>query len=406
GEAVLAPGCTSRAARASASGAEPLAPLGASLALCRHSLSASGVARGEFDVGAYESERIGLIEVDTEGRRRWTEIFASNQLGTAIARLYERYARLLPAGLARARAVATARSLATIFENLFISGRIGAVLRPDVEFIDHRTLGLGSTRGADAIVRGIDSLYELTSDRATRVDDVVGLRSDALLVRLRDSGTLRVGGGDFERNFLVLWVFGPDGLVTRWEQFDADRDDEALARFDERTARSRIRPNAATANIVRLVAATNARDHDAFADLIAEGIETIDHSTGVTYGREGVFATWRISLDARDFAYRSEPLATLGDSLALCRHSLSASGVAGREFDVGAYESERIGLIEVDTEGRRRWTEIFASNKLGTAIARLYERYAELLPDGPERARAATTARVLSITEPVEPDRF
>ena len=33
-----------------------------------------------------------------------------------------------------------------------------------------------------------------------------------------------------------------------------------------------------------------------------------------------------------------------------------------------------------------------AVEHLGDAIVRLYERYAELLPDGPEQARAAATA--------------
>jgi len=33
---------------------------------------------------------------------------------------------------------------------------------------------------------------------------------------------------------------------------------------------------------------------------------------------------------------------------------------------------------------------------LGDAVVRLYERYAELLPDGPERTRAAATARSFS----------
>src|SRR5262249_12771068 len=193
GEAVLAPGCTSRAARASASGAEPLAPLGASLALCRHSLSASGVARREFDVGAYESERIGLIEVDTEGRRRWTEIFPSNKLGTAIARLYERYAELLPDGPERTRAATTARVM-SVTEPLD-PDRFAATYAPDFECVDHRLLGTWSARGADEMWRNWRSLLELTDEFTIRVAAVLDLRPDALLVREIGVGRASTGGG-------------------------------------------------------------------------------------------------------------------------------------------------------------------------------------------------------------------
>src|SRR5205823_2764540 len=59
---------------------------------------------------------------------------------------------------------------------------------------------------------------------------------DALLVRRTHAGTDRAGGGAYERVFLALYVFGADGLVTRIEFFDTDREDQALARFDELTA--------------------------------------------------------------------------------------------------------------------------------------------------------------------------
>src|SRR2546425_12499947 len=56
---------------------------------------------------------------------------------------------------------------------------------------------------------------------------------------------------------------------------------------------------------------------------------------------------------------------------------------------------DEIILIEVDPDGRRRRSEDFAADRLGDAVARLYERYADLLPDGPARVRAAATARAV-----------
>src|SRR5262249_46790354 len=123
---------------------------------------------------------------------------------------------------------------------------------------------------------------------------------------------------------------------------------------------------------------------------------------------EAELRSLRYLLRARDPRCHCEPVATLGDSLALCRVLMSASGMVGRTFDVGPYERDEIHLIEVDAQGRRRWAEIFAVGRLGDAIARLYERSAELLPEGPARARAAAIARsvrALSLQRP-DLDRF
>src|SRR5206468_11633692 len=166
--------------------------------------------------------------------------------------------------------------------------RWATAFAPAIEFADPRTVGLGSVHGAEASLRAMRALAELTDDWAARIDDVLGLRSDALLVRRTDSGTLRTGGGAYERQLLVLWVFGTDGLLTRWEQFDAERDVEVLARFDELTAEPsvarpattparraerhgrRVRSNAATASAARFNAAMAARDADALATQYAD----------------------------------------------------------------------------------------------------------------------------------------
>ena len=76
-----------------------------------------------------------------------------------------------------------------------------------------------------------------------------------------------------------------------------------------------------------------------------------------------------------------EPLATLGESLAVCR----------REG-----ERDDLALIEVDANGRSVREEVFGAGRLGDALARLYERHAEQLPDGPQRARAAGTAHTIA----------
>jgi class 3 adenylate cyclase len=405
---------------------EPLATLGESLALCRVSTLHGEIASDDFPpFGAVENARILLVEVDEHGRRLRAEFFAADHLGDAVARLYERHAELLPDGSARTRAAATARSVGTLLAPPDLD-RWATAFAPAIEWVDHRTVGLGSVHGAEAVLRGIGALFQLLEGIATRVDEVLDLRDDAIVLRWTNHGTDRAGGA-FERNLCHLWIFGVDGLLARWEQSDGDHDAEALARFDELaaeppSARSaaapsraaerrerRVRANAATAIAARLDAAIAARDADALPALLADGIEHVHHPTGTTCDRQGGLFSLRSLLSARDPTCRYEPLATLGDSLALCHFSASASGLVTRAFDVGGYERQEIDLIEVDAQGRRQRGEFFASDRLGDAIARLYERYAELLPDGPERTRAAATARsvaVLPLLGPFDLDRY
>src|SRR5262249_13847544 len=132
--------------------------------------------------------------------------------------------------------------------------RLASGMAPDVEYHDHRLVGAGAVHGIGEFRDVVRTLFEAATDVANRADDILALRPDALLVRWMNSRTDRAGGGAFERRFLMLELFGADGLKTRIEQFDIGRETEALARFDELTAermpprpvQRRMRPNAAT----------------------------------------------------------------------------------------------------------------------------------------------------------------
>src|SRR5262249_30933868 len=193
----------------------------------------SGAADQKLDVGPFESETLVLTELDSRGRRRRAEVFGPDHLDAAVLRLYQRYAALLPDGPSRERAAATARAVAGS-KKLFVGGdKAGASYAREVESIDHRVLGTWSAQGVQVVLQNVRALVDLTSDLHARYDDVLALCPNAYLSRLRVCGSLREGGGAFERPYLGLWVFGADGLIVRWEQFDVGREAEALARFDE-----------------------------------------------------------------------------------------------------------------------------------------------------------------------------
>src|SRR5262249_57078762 len=138
-----------------------------------------------------------------------------------------------PAGPARARAAATARSAAAHVGALDLDRMVAAVAR-DVEFHDHRPLiGVGLLRGVQGFRESLGTLFDAADGISNRVDDSFRLRPDAGLLHVTNSGTDRRSGGTFERPFLLLWIFGADGLMTHVEQFDIGHEDQALARFDE-----------------------------------------------------------------------------------------------------------------------------------------------------------------------------
>ena len=381
-----------------------LATLGDTLGLARQSMSIDSAENDAWSSGAAELETLMLEEVDHTGRRHRGEIFAADHLGDAVARLYACYAALLPDGAAQQRASVTAGAIAAMVAPPDLD-HYAAALAPSVEFKDHRTVGFASGRGATMLLRGFRSLLELATDVATRVDDVVALEPGAMLLRWTTFGTDRRSGGTFESSFLLLWIFGADGLIVRDETFDAGRETEALARFDELTRAPpplarRVRENAATATIARFDEAVAARDADALAALLADGVEFVHHPTVASYGRRGILTTWRSLFRAKRLAWRKEVLATLGDSLALTRQVISVEGLAEDDLSaVGCLELEEVGLWDVDAHGRSQRMEVFAPDHAGDAIARLYERYAELLPDGPARSAAAVTAHAFAVMQ-------
>ena len=329
---------------------EPLATLGESLALCRGRVSFAAVDQidlGHF--GAANMDSIVFMEVDARGQRRHTEFFAVDRLGDAVTRLYERYADLLPDGPARARAAATARSAAILLGPPDLD-RYGAAFAPWIEFADHRTVGFAAGRGADALLRGFRGLFEVAADINVRVDEVFCLQSDALLVRWATSGTDRTGGGAYEMHLLLLWVFGSDGLLTHNEQFDVDRDDEALARFDALTAAPAAArfANAATRTVERFERCWRERDWDGVVATLAPTHRVDDRRAllRLRLSAEDSFASLRFSL--RDAL---EPLA-----LRAARHSRRAARPrpGGDQWRGRGWRRHRGGASQCHRGGRRR----------------------------------------------------
>src|SRR5262249_58981809 len=120
--------------------------------------------------------------------------------------------------------------------------------------------------------------------------------------------------------------------------------------------------------------------------LSADEWEVLDHTTGTTWDREAELRSWRYLLRAEQPTCRHEPLAILGDSLALFRLSASARGFTGTTFDVGAYTREIIALTEVDAQGRRRRAPLLLDRQARAGRKPPDEPSAPRVPARPPRA--------------------
>jgi hypothetical protein len=319
--------------------------------------------------------------VEEHGRYRRAEVFAADRLGDAVVRLYERWAELLPDGVARAGGVVTARSVAAVVGRIELDRLAGSVA-PAIEYVDHRILGTWSARGAEAAVQHWRSWLGLV-DVATRFDDVLALRPDAFVVPVTWFGTERANGGPFELQTINLWVFGADGLNTRVEVFDTDRVADALARFDELVSGSPGVPatgsrvpgieNAATLAFQRAFDALQARDREGFAANFAPEFRGIDRRKMLhnDLGRDEWLASYHEIIGMTSSESAKEVLATRGDRLMLGRYWWR-----GTDGVVGPSEIEYLLLIEVDDRGDHVATVMFDPDDLEAAYAELDERYA------------------------------
>src|SRR5262249_9871073 len=310
----------------------------------------------------------------------------------------ERYAELLPEGPGRTRAAATARSVATLvqYDVDHLDGYARA-FAAGVESVDYRILGTWSAQGAEAVLRNLRSWFDLSDDVTGRYDACLAPRADAFLARTMVFGTDRASGGAFERPNLGLWAFGTDGLITRWELFDVEREAAALARFDELgqgsaeesppVSRAARIENAATRTVDRFTNAWAARDWEGIAALYAPGFGAIDHRSyaHLDLDRDQHLVSLRFRFEMRSSRVTAEVLATRGQRLVLLRQRFGRA--AG---DVGPSEAEWRVVAECDERGGYVALVVFDPDALDAAYAELDRRHAAGEATADARARESS----------------
>ena|GEM_PF-2009695 len=193
-----------------------LATAGDRLAL-QHVLWRTGAAGGDSEI-----ETLQLSEVDAEGRFVSGATFDPGDRADAFRALSERHL-----ALTRPSAIPQLEARQDAGRDLV---RLRAVLPDDFFFHDHRRTGLGRLEGAEAYVRSVAALHELSPDAMVGVplhflaDEPHGTLSIA-----HSFGTL-ADGGAFESVYAMIMLYGPDGM-TCVELFELDDLEAAKARF-------------------------------------------------------------------------------------------------------------------------------------------------------------------------------
>jgi len=179
----------------------------------------------------YEMETLRLTELGADGRLAASIIFDPDDRPAAFAEATLRFAAGEAAGTALMTVAATGwgRTLAEADWDL-----VRSQWTDDAVISDHRALRFGAALGAlgrDAYLDSLRALAELAPDARTEAPRYLAWNQWGFVRVLRLFGTQR-DGGELENVFLGVSL--TDGeRIERYELFDIDDVDAALARFEE-----------------------------------------------------------------------------------------------------------------------------------------------------------------------------
>ncbi len=364
---------------------EVLASLGDSLALQRHRVVVEGLSDSAMaDFGRSEFDEVVVFETDDAGRCCRMDLFAPRNLGDAIVRLYEAHAERLPEGPVRALAAGIARNT-SIYCGPIDPDQVALSLDPASRNIDHRVFGTWTTASAAETLRNFRHQLELAPDFAARIDDILALGPDALLVEATFSGTARDSGGAFENRVLELWSFHADGRLLVGETFEAEQREAALARFDALAGGAApARPpaadpfaNRATRLLEEMADATARQDWTALSRLFAPAFDFDDRRPllRLRLSRDGFLEQHRLLFDAPNSRWANSVVATRGERLVLARMLFHGDVEPGG----GALEIDHLVVLEADRldDGRDGFVGavLFAPDDRDAACAELERRF-------------------------------
>lgn len=333
-----------------------LAIRGQRLALTRIWSSAQGCEPGEIS-----ADMIGVVEIDSDNRMIVHSIFDTDDFEPAVAELETRYIAGEAATHARAWSL-------VVQGHAQFNRREPLAMRPDVVYIDHRRSV--TIEGAD-LATSVRAVWDLLPQVHVYVETVHRLTELGAVVTQVVKGTSQEGF-DAEWQTITICTFEGDRL-SRYEVFEEDDLDAALARFEELGRPTRRLQNAASRAEDQLFARSAAHDWAAIAEILAEDSVVDDRrrvvNVGFWDGREAVMANMQALAEGLAQVTLTV-IATRGERLAL---------ILVRSFNPdserGEFAIELLGVVEIDTDKRIAAHIFFDVDDTDAAFDELDARY-------------------------------
>ena len=319
----------------------------------------SRLSRSDEEPESFHVDLLWVVEIDTDDRIAAWVTFDLDDFDAAIAELDARYLAGEAAAYAHTWSVVMRPYDAINRQELFAT-------TPDWVNIDHRRGATFAAGDANAYVRaslddGAGSIY---------VETVHRLGDLGAVVTWAATGTTHEGFDAEWRGIHVLTVDGD--LISRFEVFDEDDLDAAIARFDQLGQPARRLENAASRVFENEWSHFAARDWDALAELVADNYSGIDHRRVVRaenqHGRDVVVKDLQAAADVGFTISMLSAIAIRGERLVLAR--VRASG-----RDPKAIQNDALNVVEIDAEERIVAAVTFDLEDFDAAIAELEFRY-------------------------------
>lgn len=305
--------------------------------------------------GAFRTDVLDVIEVDSDERLLARIVFDPDDFDAAVTELDARYL----AG----EAAAFARTWSAVASSYAALNRHEPPLTaPDCVNVDHRR---ETAFGPGDVTAYIDAGWDSRQDTNIYVEQVHRL-TDAGSVITYAARELSQEGLRAEWRGIAIFAVDDD-MIHRTEVFDEADLDAAITRFEELGQPARRLENAATRAIGHFLRHLAAGDWPAIAEIYAENVSTYDRrrvvAAEVLHGREANVANWRVLVDIAPDNLTSTTVATRGERLTLTRmRSL-------------VFQTEVLNLLEVDTDERIKAVIVFDLDDFDAAIAELDTQY-------------------------------
>ncbi len=342
-----------------------------------------GVKAGEWEVAA------GAVTVVEDGQWVSVDFFEPGDRPAMIARYAE-----LGGGLGRLGELAPARWCRRL--GVVVAHRdaesLPALFDEDYESIDHRRVGWEQVHGRAAVVERYQAIWDGAEHMRMEVDEVLACDERLIALRLtwHGLGAAESGGGRFSFPVCVVVVVD-SGRGVRWEQYEAEAGEAALARYAELGGRRQVLGDRAPERFyAEWIRRWDASETETFDELYTPDWTLVEHrrlaSMEETLGAEGrraLFASIRDAAPDARFEV-DEVLACDARVIALLGAWRGSGRDGGGRFEVG------LGIVAVMEDGRQSRLEVFEPDDRTSAMA----RFSELAAQPPAERELPTSERM------------